>query len=277
MKPKHIQIDHRLLNKSAQAHPLRPIRTALTAQQLDHIEADLPHTLSELYRWMKIEDLVNTIPPQKLWTQLMTAPFICIPVAFGIGGIWWIFAAFGLLIGLLGLMLKWFIEGEFFSSKLNLLTLEPFILISKEHIIENTPMLHQLKLANKKRKELLQQTQQKKTYLAELLNDVEQRAKELNQPLDNDEHIQKLKHLEALEKTLLAQLQNFEDTLKTLNEKRELLLKKAELSWLSGQYSVNADFALRTRTELALDDFEWEHHKDELLNFLQKTDLENSL
>ena len=138
-------------------------------------------------------------------------------------------------------------------------------------------MLHQLKLENKKRRELLEQTRQRKAHLSELLNDVVQRAKELNQPLDNDEYIQKLNHLETLEKTIVTQLQHFEQTLKTLKQKRDLLLKKAELSWFSGEYSSHSDFVLRTKSELALDDFEWEHHKDELLKFIHKTDIENSL
>ena len=81
MKPKHIQIDHELLKSAAQAHPFRPIRTALESQNIDNIQGIVPDNLHELYRWMRTEDRLNTLPPQRIWTQLMTVPFIFIPIS----------------------------------------------------------------------------------------------------------------------------------------------------------------------------------------------------
>ena len=130
-------------------------------------------------------------------------------------------------------------------------------------------MLSKLKAACTNRQELLAKTQHKKQAFLKLLNELEAN--------DSLEYNAQLQHLEQLEGVLTKQLHHFEQTLSELLRRRDVLLKKAKLTWLSQQSQALSDFALRAKAELKLEDFNWQHHAEELNQFLSKTDIENSL
>ena len=130
MKLKHLIIDRALLYQSAEANPFRPIRTALSAQNIEALtSAETPVAFQELYLWMQREDLYNTIHPQKLWVQLMSTPFLFLPLALGIGGIWWFLIPLTVLLFFMGIGLQIIYKQRFFAQKLKLLELETFFFI----------------------------------------------------------------------------------------------------------------------------------------------------